>query len=66
MRFLSALMPREGQFFALFNKHANLTAEGARALSNLLQNYDDVDGRAALDSDDSGCRTHGGGRLEIG
>jgi predicted phosphate transport protein (TIGR00153 family) len=47
MRFLSALMPREGQFFDLFNKHADLLVEGAKAMSSLLQNYDDVAGRAA-------------------
>lgn len=47
MRFLSALMPREGQFFELFNKHASFTVEGAKALSNLLQSYDDIEGRAA-------------------
>ena len=40
MRFLSALMPREGQFFDLFNKHAELIVEGAKAMSSLLQNYD--------------------------
>ena len=39
MRFLSALMPREGQFFDLFNKHADLIVEGAKLLSDLLQNY---------------------------
>jgi len=47
MRFLAALMPREGQFFDLFNKHANLVVEGAKAMSSLLQNYDDTAGRAA-------------------
>jgi uncharacterized protein len=47
MRFLSALMPREGQFFDLFNKHAELVVQGAKALSSLLQSYDDVAGRAA-------------------
>jgi uncharacterized protein len=47
MRFLSALMPREGQFFDLFNKHADLIVEGARALSQLLQDYDKAEGRAA-------------------
>src|SRR5689334_21282162 len=47
MRFLSALMPREGQFFELFNKHANFLVEGARALVSLLQSYDDAAGRAA-------------------
>ena len=39
MRFLSALMPREGQFFELFNKHADYLVEGAKLLSDLLQNY---------------------------
>jgi len=47
MRFLSALMPREGQFFELFNKHAGLIVEGAKALTEMLQNYDDVAARAA-------------------
>ena len=47
MRFLSALMPREGQFFDLFNKHADLIVEGARSLSSLLQNYDEKNGREA-------------------
>lgn len=40
MRFLSALMPREGQFFILFNRHAAFIVEGAKALSDLLQNYE--------------------------
>src|SRR5262245_30092315 len=40
MRFLSALMPREGQFFDLFNKHADLIVEGAKAMSSLLQSYE--------------------------
>jgi predicted phosphate transport protein (TIGR00153 family) len=48
MRFLSALMPREGQFFDLFNRHADLIVEGAKALSDLLQNYQDEAGRAAI------------------
>ncbi|HYM35118.1 MAG TPA: DUF47 family protein [Steroidobacteraceae bacterium] len=47
MRFLSALMPREALFFELFNKHADLTVEGAKALSSLLQSYDDAAGRDA-------------------
>lgn len=45
MRFLSALMPREGQFFELFNKHAGLIVEGANALAEMLQNYDDAESR---------------------
>src|SRR5215831_1475316 len=47
MCFLSALMPREGQFFDLFNKHADFTVEGAKALSSLMQSYDDTKGREA-------------------
>jgi predicted phosphate transport protein (TIGR00153 family) len=46
MRFLSALMPREGQFFVLFNKHAAFIVEGAKALSALLQNYEHEKDRA--------------------
>ncbi len=45
MRFLSALMPREGQFFDLFNKHADLIVEGAKAMSSLLQSYEDPKAR---------------------
>lgn len=45
MSIFSALMPREGQFFALFNQHAALVVEGGRALSDLLHNYADVAGR---------------------
>lgn len=45
MRFLSALMPREGQFFELFNKHAGLIVEGANALAEMLQSYDDAESR---------------------
>ena len=39
MRFLSVLMPREAQFFELFNRHAELVVQGSKALSSLLQNY---------------------------
>lgn len=45
MSIFSALMPREGQFFTLFNQHAALIVEGGRALSDLLHNYGDVAGR---------------------
>lgn len=40
MRLLSRLMPREGQFFELFNRHARFMVEGAVALSELLKAYD--------------------------
>jgi len=64
MRFLSALTPREGQFFALFNKLANLTVEGARPCPTYCRTTTTSTG-GPLDSDDSGCRTHGAA-VEIG
>jgi predicted phosphate transport protein (TIGR00153 family) len=39
-------MPREGQFFELFNKHADFIVEGAKALSELLQSYENLPGRS--------------------
>jgi predicted phosphate transport protein (TIGR00153 family) len=48
MRFLSALMPRETRFFALFNRHADLIVEGGRAILELVQDYADETRRAAL------------------
>jgi predicted phosphate transport protein (TIGR00153 family) len=48
MRFLSALMPREARFFALFNRHAELIVEGSRATSELVRDYADQAKRAAL------------------
>jgi hypothetical protein len=48
MRFLSALMPREARFFDLFNRHADLIAEGGRTVSELVRDYADVARRAAL------------------
>jgi len=48
MRFLSALMPREARFFALFNRHADLIVEGGRAVSELVRDYADEARRAAL------------------
>ena len=48
MRFLSALMPREARFFALFNRHAELIVEGGRAILELVQDYADEARRAAL------------------
>jgi uncharacterized protein len=34
-------MPREGQFFELFNQHASFISQGSVALAVLLQSYDD-------------------------
>jgi len=48
MRFLSALMPREARFFALFNQHAELVAAGGRATVELVRTYADEQRRAAL------------------
>lgn len=39
MRLLSVLMPRERQFFTLFNSHASLVVQGAAALVEMLSNY---------------------------
>ncbi len=47
MSLLSTLMPREGQFFTLFNDHAALVVQGGRELFELLQEYDNVPGRGA-------------------
>ena len=35
------LLPREGNFFELFNQHAERIVEAARAFSQLVANYDD-------------------------
>jgi uncharacterized protein Yka (UPF0111/DUF47 family) len=37
-----ALMPREGRFFELFIRHADVTLSGARALRDLLNGAGDV------------------------
>ena len=36
------LLPREGNFFELFNDHGNHIAEGARAFMSMVQNYGDL------------------------
>ncbi|MGH8262223.1 MAG: DUF47 domain-containing protein [Steroidobacterales bacterium] len=46
MQLLSRLMPREGQFFELFNRHADFISQGSVALAMLLQSYDDTASRA--------------------
>ena len=48
MRFLSALMPREARFFALFNQHAELVEAGGKATLELVRGYADTVRRAAL------------------
>jgi predicted phosphate transport protein (TIGR00153 family) len=36
------LLPREGNFFELFNEHGGRIAEGARSFMLMIQHYDDV------------------------
>ena len=36
------LLPREGNFFEMFNQHADRIVEGARAFSQLVANYGDT------------------------
>lgn len=36
------LLPREGNFFELFNEHGKQIAEGARAFTRLIEHYADV------------------------
>jgi len=40
--FLGKLLPREGNFFELFNQHADRIVEAARAFSQLVANYNDL------------------------
>ncbi len=40
MNFISRLMPREGRFFNLFDNHAKLIVDGALALADVLQHYE--------------------------
>ena len=39
------LLPREGNFFELFNEHGGHIAEGARAFLAMVQHYDDDEAR---------------------
>ena len=48
MRLFSALMPRETRFFALFNRHGALVAEGGRAVAEMVRDYDDEEKRRRL------------------
>ena len=38
----SKLLPRDGNFFELFNQHAARTTEGARAFMEMIRNYNDI------------------------
>ena len=37
------LLPREGNFFEMFNQHADRIVEAAHALAQLVANYNDID-----------------------
>lgn len=39
--FFGKLLPREGNFFEMFNQHADRIVEAARAFSHLVANYND-------------------------
>ncbi|MFO1426753.1 MAG: DUF47 family protein [Steroidobacteraceae bacterium] len=41
MNFIARLMPREGQFFTLFNEHAGLVRDGGGAVVDLITHYGD-------------------------
>ncbi len=45
------LLPREGNFFEMFNQHAERIVEGARAFANLVKNYNDPHLRAKYNQD---------------
>ena len=42
------LLPREGNFFEMFNQHADRIVEAARAFEQLVANYSDVEKREAF------------------
>lgn len=46
MNLFSKLMPREGRFFDLFERHADLTLEASTVLAELLRGFDDRAARA--------------------
>jgi uncharacterized protein len=39
------LMPADGQFFEMFNQHAELCVKGAKELLSLMDNFNDIDQR---------------------
>jgi predicted phosphate transport protein (TIGR00153 family) len=47
MNFIARLMPREGRFFGLFDSHAKLLVDAARALVEVLRHYEVEPDRAA-------------------
>ena len=49
--FFGKLLPREGNFFEMFNQHADRIVEAARAFSQLVANYNDVHLREKYNQD---------------
>lgn len=49
--FFSKLLPKEGNFFVLFNRHIAEIDRAAQAFSNLVQHYDDVSARVRYTSE---------------
>ncbi|RYX95185.1 MAG: DUF47 domain-containing protein [Comamonadaceae bacterium] len=45
------LLPREGNFFEMFNQHASRIVEAAHAFSNMVANYGDLQKREAYSRD---------------
>ncbi len=45
---LGRFMPREGQFFELFNRHCGFVVEGSASLQRLMNEFDDADTRKLL------------------
>jgi predicted phosphate transport protein (TIGR00153 family) len=41
--FFGKLLPREGNFFELFNQHAAFIVQGARAFMLMIENYNDLE-----------------------
>ena len=49
--FFGKLLPRDGNFFEMFNLHADRIVEAARAFSQLVANYSDVELREKFNQD---------------
>ena len=47
----SKLLPREGNFFEMFNQHANRIVEAAHAFSKMVANYSDVEKRSVYNQE---------------
>ncbi|MDO9403848.1 MAG: DUF47 domain-containing protein [Polaromonas sp.] len=45
------LLPREGNFFEMFNQHADRIVEAAHAFSNMVANYSDLQKREGFNRD---------------